>query len=108
MSGVKAKLLAEIRKIAGIEDRPSPVAGGTALFYKGESIAHFHGDNELDIRLTKTNIRMLRLSHPKGSAHHPNRSPNSAWIEVRLAGPADVPRVCEFVRLAAAAMSRKA
>jgi len=102
MSNLKAKLIAEIRTIAGVEDKPSPVSGGTALFYKGESIAHFHSDNELDIRLTKKKIKMLGLSHPTGSTHHPNRSPNSAWIEIRFSEPADIPKVCQLLRLAVA------
>jgi Family of unknown function (DUF5519) len=96
----KNKLLTELHKIEGVEDRPSPVAGGSSLFYLGKEFAHFHAANELDLRLTKTVIRGLGLKHPSGSVHHPNRSPSSPWIEVRFDTADDVERVVGLVRLA--------
>ena len=100
MAPLKTKLLAELRQIDGVEDRPSPVAGGCALFYRGKEFAHFHDDNEIDLRLTKTLIRELGLAHPAGSVHHPGRSANSAWIELRFADAADIARVAALVKLA--------
>jgi len=100
MEQMKSKLLAELHKIQGVEDRPSPVAGGSSLFYLGKEFAHFHNAAELDLRLTKTAIRELGLEHPPGSVHHPSRSPNSAWIEVRFSTADDVKRVVQLVRLA--------
>jgi hypothetical protein len=102
MPSLKSHLLSELRQIEGVEDRPSPVTGGSALFYLGKEFAHFHHDRELDLRLTKTVIRELGLEHPPGSVHHPTRSPNSAWIEVRFTVPADVQQVVELVKLAIA------
>ena len=102
MENLKARLLRKVREIDGVKDRPSPVSGGSALFYRGKPFAHFHSDRELDLRLTKRVIRALNLSHPKGSLHHPNRSPNSAWIEVRFATIRDVNRAVELIRLAVA------
>jgi hypothetical protein len=102
MENLKAKLVTELRKIAGVEDRPSPVSGGTALFYHDKAFAHFHNDNELDLRLTRKNIKALGLSHPAGSIHHPDRSANSAWIEVQFGNSAHIGKVCELVRLALA------
>jgi hypothetical protein len=43
-----------IEPIEGFEALPSKVAGGTALFYKGKEFAHFHHDEEIDLRLTRT------------------------------------------------------
>jgi len=102
MGALKAALLDALRKIEGVEDRPSPVSGGSALFYLGRSFAHFHDDHELDLRLTKKVIRALGLSHPPGSRHHPNRTANSAWMEVRFNDPRDIEKVAELVRLAVA------
>jgi hypothetical protein len=102
MENLKAKLLHELRKIEGVEDRPSPVSGGSALFYRGKSFAHFHNGNELDLRLTKKVIKSLGMSHPTGSYHHPKRSPNSPWIEVRFHNSDDIVRLSELVRLAVA------
>ncbi|KAF0812710.1 hypothetical protein IGB42_03002 [Andreprevotia sp. IGB-42] len=102
MAHLKARLLAELAKIEGVEDRPSPVAGGSALFYFGKEFAHFHNANELDLRLTKTVIRQLGLTHPAGSVHHPKRAAGSAWIEVRFATADEIERVVGLVRLAVA------
>ena len=100
MDQVKESLLIELRKIDGVQDRPSPVSGGTALFYFDKEFAHFHDGNELDLRLTKKQIQGLGLSHPAGSVHHPSRSPNSPWIEIRFATKGDVEHVMKLVRIA--------
>lgn len=102
MSTLKLELLRRLRQIDGLTDEPSPVAGGTALFYRGKALAHFHDDHELDLRLTAGVIRKLGLSHPSGSVHHPGRSASSAWIEVRFASTDDLARVVHLVREAAA------
>jgi len=44
---LKKKLLQLITSIEGLTTEPSPVAGGTALFYRGREFAHFHNDNGL-------------------------------------------------------------
>lgn len=100
MSGLRTQLLAELRKIAGVEPRPSAVAGGLALYYKGKSFAHFHHDHELDLRLTRSVIKAQGLSHPKDSVCHPHRSPQSAWIEIRFHSAHDIQRISQLVALA--------
>ena len=102
MTTLKTRLLGELRHIDGVEDRPSPVAGGTALLYFGKEFAHFYDDNELDLRLTKSVIQAEGLSHPPGSIHHPTRSLSSPWIEVRFATPKDISHVARLVTLAVA------
>ena len=72
------------------------------MFYFGKEFAHFHNDNELDLRLTKRVIQAERLSHPPGSAHHPTRSPSSPWIELRFVTANDVTHVASLVKLAVA------
>ena len=102
MTTLKTQLLDELRVINGVEDRPSPVAGGTALFYFGKEFAHFHNDNELDLRLTKSVIQAEGLSHPAGSINHPTRSLSSPWIEVRFTTSEDIAHVARLVKLAVA------
>ena len=100
MTTLKDRLLAELTSIDGVEDRPSPVAGGTALFYLGKEFAHFHNDNELDLRLTKRVIQDEALQHPSGSIHHPTRSFSSPWIEIRFTTANDIAQVARLVKLA--------
>ena len=92
MTTLKQALIAELNQISGFEARPSPVAGGTALFYQGKEFAHFHHDQELDLRLTRQVIKSLGLIHPPGSAQHPTRTAASQWIEVQFNTADDVRR----------------
>jgi hypothetical protein len=101
---LKSDLLAELQKIDGVESRHSPELGNIELLYRGRSFAHFHSDNELDLRFTKNVIKNLDLSHPTDSVNHPHRSPNSPWIEVRFNTAAEISRVSELVQLAVAAL----
>jgi len=102
MSDLQQMLIEELRKMDDLEDRPSPVSGGVALFYRGKEFAHFHNGNELDIRLTAKVIEAQGLSHPVDSIHHPNRSLNSPWIELRFKSPRDFAKIQKLVTLAIA------
>ena len=84
MTKLRKELVKKLEKINGLEDRPSKVAGGSALFYKDKEIAHFHHDNEIDVRLTNKVIRKEKLAQPIGSKVHKQRSPSSQWIEIRF------------------------
>lgn len=83
-TSLKNDLLQLLQGIEQFQALPSKVAGGTALFYKGKEFAHFHSDDEIDLRLTKSLIRSLGLSHPPRSVFHPTRAASSNWIEVRF------------------------
>jgi len=53
MAELRRQLIKKLEGIPGLENKPSKVAGGSAIFYKGKEIAHFHHNNEIDVRLTK-------------------------------------------------------
>jgi len=100
MPSLKSAVVAELSQIDGFESRPSEVAGGTALFYRGKEFAHFHHDAELDLRLTSKVIKSLGLTHPPRSEHHPKRSPSSQWIEVRFTTQEEATRLVQLVKAA--------
>ncbi|MCZ4312525.1 DUF5519 family protein [Comamonadaceae bacterium G21597-S1] len=102
MPSAKHELLQLLAPIDGFSAEPSPVAGGTALWFRGKEFAHFHHDNELDLRLTRKHIASLGLEHPRESVHHPKRAATSPWIELRFHSHDDVLRVAELVKLAMA------
>lgn len=83
-SSLKEQLLNDFKKISALEIQPSKVAGGHALFIGKKEIAHFHGANELDLRLTKKIIKQEGLTHPRGSKTHPGRKNGSEWIELHF------------------------
>ena len=102
MASLKDTLLSQLASIESFEARPSKVAGGTALFYRGKEFAHFHNDREIDLRLTRKVIQSLGLAHPARSELHPTRSASSQWIELRFHSEDEVRRVAELVRRAIA------
>jgi hypothetical protein len=100
MAKLRAELVKKLERISGLEDRPSKVRGGSAIFYHDKEIAHFHHDNEIDIRLTKKIIRKEGLNHYDDSEVHKHRSPNSEWIEIRFRTSEDVDEVVRLFKLA--------
>ncbi len=87
MPKLRNDLVKRLERIPGLEDRPSKVAGGSAIFYREKEIAHFHDDNEIDVRLTKKVIRKEGLHHPIGSKIHKQRSPSSEWMSLDFITP---------------------
>jgi hypothetical protein len=100
MGKLRLELIKKLERIPGLEDRPSKVAGGSAIFFKGKEIAHFHNDNEIDIRLTKKVIRREGLNHHSDSKIHRHRSPSSEWIEIRFKKSQDVDEVVRLFKMA--------
>lgn len=98
MSKLRKKLVQELLNKPGVIEVKFPERddGFTAIQVYGKDFAHFHHDNEIDIRLTKAFIAEQSLIHPAGSVVHPKRSENSPWIEMRFSNEEDV---MEIVRL---------
>jgi hypothetical protein len=97
---LRAELVKRLEKIPGLEDRPSKIKGGSAIFYKNKEVAHFHHDNEIDVRLTRKVIRKEGLHHPSDSKMHHQRTPASEWIEIRFTKAAHVDEVVRLFKLA--------
>ncbi|MCB0393491.1 MAG: DUF5519 family protein [Bdellovibrionales bacterium] len=97
---LREELIEKLEKIPGLEDRPSKVAGGSAIFFRNKEIAHFHHDNEIDLRLSKKLIKSEKLIHPKDSKVHSGRSPTSNWIELRFKTKKDIDNIVRLFRLA--------
>ncbi len=102
MAALRKKLVHELEKISGVEEKPWPERddGFSTLHYKGKEFAHFHNNNELDVRLTRGIIRQEGLVHPDNSYVHPNRSKNSQWIELRFTRSSHVDEIVRLVKLA--------
>ena len=101
MTSLREQLVSRVANL-GVEDVPLPGRddGFSSLFYRGKDFAHFHHDNELDIRLTKAVIRREGLTHPSGSTRHPKRGKTSHWIEVRFHTPEELDQVVKLVEMA--------
>ena len=101
MSTLKSKLVQRLEQIAGIthQDWPDRDDGFSTLSLNGKEIAHFHNDNEIDLRLGKGLIKSEGLTHYPDSTKHPKRSANSQFIEVRFKNQADLDRIIRLVKL---------
>ncbi|NDY93844.1 luciferase domain-containing protein [Ideonella livida] len=94
---LKEALLARLATVHGLEARPSPVAGGTALFFHGREFAHFHHAQEIDVQMGRPLIQTLGLKAPGDSIQHPRRAPSSPWIELRFHTPEEVEQVAAWI-----------
>lgn len=97
---LKQQLINELEEIPGLQDRPSKMAGGSAIFFKEKEIAHFHGPHEIDLRLTKKIIKEQGLTHPLDSDFHPKRARSSDWIELRFTRSNHISEIVELFKLA--------
>lgn len=100
MPKLKQLLVEKLEEIPGLEDRPSKVAGGSAIFFNNKEIAHFHTNNEIDVRLTKKIIKKENLSQPSDSDFHHHRGPGCEWIELRFRNEKQVDEVVRLFKLA--------
>lgn len=60
------------------------------VLYRGREIAHFHDQQEIDIRIPTKFARRANLGEPLTSGRHPNRSKKSIWRIMRFHNQDDV------------------
>jgi len=85
MAELRKRLVQRLEKIQGIEVRLwKPDRDFTVIEYKGKEIAHFHGNNELDIRLSPEVVKRDGLTHAPNHIGHPNRKNGGRWLMARF------------------------
>ncbi len=95
---LKDALIARLLALPDLELRPSRFGGAEALWLGRREVAHFHGEAELDVRLTRAAIRARRAelaADPRVTTRG-----SSDWLAFRFAAPDDLERALELVRLA--------
>jgi len=102
MSDLKQSLMKALLTIPGITEKVWQGNDGdfSSLSYKNKDFAHFHNDNELDLRLTAKIIKAENISRPNRSKYHPGRSNNSPWIELQFTHSNDIQEIIRLVKLA--------
>jgi len=94
-----ASLDARICSLPGVEKKRSRWGPMTAYCVHGREIAHFHGDHEIDIRLTSPNQRRLAKTL-SGDLRVRLRPKPSEWVWVRFSTRRDTDFVIELVKQA--------
>ena len=94
-----AEELAErIVALPGVDLRPSRFSHRPAFWVGKREVAHFHPGNELDVRLTRKVIRLLKAeleADPRVTLRG-----SSDWAEVRFPRRTHLERAVALVRLA--------
>lgn len=88
--------------IEGVVSSESMFSDDVAWWVNGTEIAHFHADDDLEIRLTKPVIRERRAAL-KADERVTLRPSGADWLTVTLSAPVDVAFVVELLEQAAAA-----
>lgn len=86
---IRAELERRLRRLPALTPRKSRFGDSESFFLADREIAHFHGDQRMDVRLTKERIRELRAEgglDPRVQT----RGPSANWATVRLAEEEDL------------------
>ena len=73
MSGLPKELTQKLNSIPDVNVNLWKDSDLLCVFYKGKEVAHFQGNNELDIRLTRAVMKREGLSPPKNTTSHLGR-----------------------------------
>src|SRR5262245_43716400 len=99
---LKTELLARVLDDEDLELKKSRFSKAEALFVGPREIAHFHSASEIDIRLTRAEIRKRNLRKPSDSRIEIS-SPSSDWVVVKFKKQSDLVLVQELLAAAARA-----
>ncbi len=85
MARLRQMLISRLEKIPGIDVHLwEPGRDFMVIDYRGKEVAHFHGNNELDIRLSPKVVKREGLTHAPNRIAHLNRKNGGTWLIVRF------------------------
>jgi Family of unknown function (DUF5519) len=88
-SSPRAELEARLAQLPDLDRRPSRYGNGLAYYVGDREVVHFHGDQRMDVRLTREVIR-IRKAEGGFDARVTTRGPSADWASVRVEAPDDV------------------
>jgi hypothetical protein len=94
---VRDDLEQKLSEIPGVTRRASRFGHAHAYFVGDREIAHFHGDQRLDVRLTRVRIREL-ASEGAFDERVKTRGPSADWVAVTVAGVRDLALALSLVQ----------
>lgn len=95
MSPLKKELQARAGDLTDVTIAKSKFGGATAFFRGKKEFAHFHAGNEIDIRLTKANVKKLKPDF-RVQIDFPYRD----WVVAHFETHEDLDYVMKLVELA--------
>ncbi|MEE9310410.1 MAG: luciferase family protein [Cocleimonas sp.] len=101
MAELRKKLINRLEKLSGIDVRLwKPDSHLMVIYYKEKEVAHFHGNNELDIRLSKEVVKRDGLTHAPNHIGHPNRKDGGRWLIARFTRESHLSEIERLVNMA--------
>jgi hypothetical protein len=101
-SELKTELIERILSEPLIEFKKSKFSTAPAFFVGKKEIAHFHGNDELDIRVTKPVIKREKFL-VAGDKRVRQERQNSDWLQFKFKGEKDLQAAYDLVLKAATA-----
>jgi hypothetical protein len=93
---VRDQLELRIAELPGVVRGLSRYGHGVAFRTGEREIAHFHGGQRLDVRLTRARIRELKSMGPL-DPRVTTRGASAEWVEVKFGDESDLPLVLELI-----------
>lgn len=103
---VRDQLERRLEEVPGLVRRPSGRRHEHTYFAGDREIAHFHGDERMDVRLTRELIRQ-RVSQRAFDDRVRTRGPSADWIAVRVTAVDDISLALSLVEDAARVNSQR-
>lgn len=100
----RAGLERRLQDLPLLTRRKSRFGDSQSYFLADREIAHFHGDERMDVRLTRERIRELKADGALDSRVR-TRGPSADWASVRVSDAGDVPLAVQLVEEAIRANS---
>jgi hypothetical protein len=92
---LRIRLTERILALPGVELRKSRFSGAEAFFVGRREFAHFHGEETIDIRLTRRRIRAREAE--LGEDPRVELRGGSDWLEFRFNRAGDIERAAALV-----------
>ena len=86
--------------IPAVREERSSYKDAPALWVDGREIAHLEGDDRLDLRLTRGEIRTRRAALRADARVRLRPSTSADWLEVRVLVPDDIDYLLHLVEAA--------
>ena len=93
---MRSELEQRLAEIPGLKRGPSRFGHESAYFAGGREVAHFHGEERMDVRLTRERIRE-RASEGGFDERVRTRGASADWVEVRVTRRQDFPLALSLV-----------
>lgn len=101
MAELRKKLIKKLEKLPDINVHLwKPDSDFMVIDYKGKEVAHFHGNNELDIRLSKEVVKRDGLTHAPNRVGHPNRKNGGRWLITRFTRESHLGEMLRLIKMA--------